>query len=72
MDVIGHQYIGMHGAAGAPADIAQVFEIAQAVDGLEEARLPVIASLDDVPWHVGRSIRWRKQGRSRISPCFEE
>jgi len=44
----------------APGDVAQILQIADVVDVGEEARLAVVAALDDVLGMPGRSIRgWR-------------
>lgn len=66
--VVGHQHIGVHGAAGAAGDVAQLIEVPQAVDGLEETRLPVVAALDDMLRHVGQvDSQWTGHGRRSLT-----
>ena len=48
MHVVGHQHVGMHAAVLPAGDVAQVLEVADAVDVCEEAGLAVVAALDDV------------------------
>lgn len=53
VDVVGHQYIGMQGAAVLVRGFAQFLPVAQVVGGIGEAGLPVVAPLHDVLWNAG-------------------
>lgn len=64
MDVVGHQYIGMHAAFALDAERVQVLQVAHAVDIAEAAWLPIVAALDDVLCHACRINSW--------SPCHVE
>lgn len=52
--VVGHQHVGVDGAAEAPGDVPQLVQIAHVVDGMEEARPAVVASLEDMLGKVGQ------------------
>ncbi len=62
--VIGHQDVRVDRATELNADLATIFEIANAVGGVEAARFPIVAALDDMlrhcceieprlAWHAG-------------------
>jgi hypothetical protein len=66
MDVVGHQAIRMHGAAGTRRELSQEVQISQVVAVLKEAIVAVMATLDDVdtqirnyqpccPRHIGQN-----------------
>lgn len=52
--VVGHQHVGVDAAVLAPGDVAQILQIADVVDVGEEARLAVVAALDDVLGDAGK------------------
>ncbi len=45
---MGHQHIGMYGAAVSGSGIAQFVEVARTVDGREEAGAAIVAALHEV------------------------
>ena len=51
---MGHQHVGMYGAAVSGCGIAQFVEVARAVDGREEAGAAIVAALHEVLRHAGQ------------------
>jgi hypothetical protein len=68
MHVIRHQDVGMNRDVMAACRFLQLGEIAGVVRGLEEARLAIVAALDDVLGNAGeiRARVTRHDGRSAI------
>lgn len=54
---VGSQPIGMDHAASVRGHVAQLFQVADARDGLEEAGTAVIAALHDVSGDVGQAVQ---------------
>ena len=70
MDVIGHQYIGVHTTVKCQRRLAQVLEISEMVDLAEETGLSVIPALHHMlryasqiesrhPWHELVSVTFK-------------
>jgi len=73
MDAVGHQHIGMYGAAVSGSGIAQFVEVARAVDGREEAGAAIVAALHEVLRQAGQvdaGLSWHGVGRLDQGPCF--
>ena len=63
VDMVGHQYVGVHRAALAQCDLAQGRAIAEVVRLREEAGLAVIAALDDMLRDAGKvDASWARHG----------
>ena len=75
MHVIGHQHVGMHGAALAHRYLAQLRQVAFVVAAFEKTRLPIVAALDDMLRHVGKIKTWlaghpeNVEEMTPVSPC---
>ena len=54
MNVIRHQDVCVHGAAFAPRDLAQILQVTDVVDLVEEARAAIVAALDHVLCNAGK------------------
>jgi hypothetical protein len=64
VDVIGHQYIGMHGTAFTQRDLLEILQVALAVHVSEKAGLAVIAALDHMlrdTWEVKAWPAWHRR-----------
>ena len=51
--MVGHQHVRVHGTAFAQGDFAQVLQVAHPVEVSKEARLAIIAALDNVLGYMG-------------------
>jgi hypothetical protein len=70
---MGHEHIRMDVAACAQCDLPQVLPVAQPVRVGEQARLPIIATLDDALREVDEIESWlARHGRvcAGIAPVF--
>ena len=81
VDVGGHQHLRVHRAAFAQGDLAQLAEVTVRVGIGEEARLPIVSALDDVPrntgkvesglaWHDARDVEWGVQACCLEGQCL--
>ena len=67
VDVVGHQHVRMHGTAFAQRDFAQVLQVAHPVDVSKEARLAIIAALDDMLRDLGEVESWLARHESVLA-----
>ncbi|ODU43327.1 MAG: hypothetical protein ABS96_23125 [Lysobacteraceae bacterium SCN 69-123] len=56
--MVGHQHVGVYGAAVSACGIAQFVEVARAVDGREETGAAIVAALHEVLRHAGQVNAW--------------
>lgn len=58
MHVVGHQHLGMYGAAVSGCGVSQFVEVARAVDGREDAGAAIVPALHEVLRHAGQVDAW--------------
>jgi hypothetical protein len=68
MYVVGHEDIGMDPAPVSDGGLGKILQVPVMVRASEEARLPVIAALDDVLGHSGQIQAWRS--RHQFAPSI--
>lgn len=68
VDMVGHQHIGMYGAAAHKAVFPQPFEIKSIITVSMEAGLAVVPPLDDVQGNAWKDKSWSARHENYVQP----